>query len=171
MAQRDGIDSGTRDDRLAELEQLRRARFRKSVILPFAVMSLLATAYIGIALALPQPTQVAALSDAAFSLLVLCPAAICLFPFAIAMLAFAAFLQRKNPGTISPLRRLEGWTAALEGNVDRWLGNIDQRVLNWAVAFAPMRQLLSSFDAQPDEPSEDPSDEATDDSSVETTEQ
>lgn len=169
MAQRDGIDSGTRDARLAELEQLRRARFRKSVILPFAVMSLLATAYIGIALALPQPTQVAALSDAAFSLLVLCPAAVCLFPFAIAMPAFVAFLQRRqrgNPGTLSPLRRLEGWTAALEGNVDRWLGNIDQRVLNWAVAFAPMRQLLSSFDAQPDKPS----DEATDDTSAEDTE-
>jgi len=151
MAQSDRADSAGQDRYHAELDRLRRARYRRSVILPFGLVSLLVLAYIGIAIALPAPTQVAVLSNAAFSLLVLCPAALCLFPLTIAVLALVALGQRWQRGTMSPLRRLERWAAALESNADRWLGGIDQRILNWAVAFAPIRQLLRSFDTLSDE--------------------
>jgi len=151
MAQSDRADSAGQDRYHAELDRLRRVRYRKSVILPFGLVSLLVLAYIGIAIALPAPTQVAVLSNAAFSLLVLCPAALCLFPLTIAGLALVALGQRWQRGTMSPLRRLERWAAALESNADRWLGGIDQRILNWAVAFAPIRQLLRSFDTLSDE--------------------
>lgn len=151
MAQSNRVDSAGQDRYHAELDRLRRRRYRKSVILPFGFALLLVLAYIGIAVALPAPTQVAVLSNAAFSLLVLCPAALCLFPFAIAMLVLVALTHRWQRGTMSPLRRLERWAAALESNADRWLGGIDQRILNWAVAFAPIRQLLRSFDTLSDE--------------------
>ncbi|MDE2819432.1 MAG: hypothetical protein OXI40_06860 [Chloroflexota bacterium] len=74
-----------------------------------------------------------------------------MFPLTIAGLALVALGQRWQRGTMSPLRRLERWAAALESNADRWLGGIDQRILNWAVAFAPIRQLLRSFDTLSDE--------------------
>ena len=151
MTQSSGVDSARRGERHAELDRLRRARYRKSVMLPFGSVLLLVLAYIGIALALPAPTQVAVLSDAAFSLLVLGPVALCLFPFTIAIIVFVALMHRWSRGTMSPLRRLERWTATLESNADRWLGGIDQRILNWAVAFAPIRQLLRSFDTLSDE--------------------
>ncbi len=151
MTRSNGVDSAGRGGRHAELDRLRRDRYRKSVILPFGFVLLLVLTYIGIALALPAPTQVAVLSDAAFSLLVLGPAALCLFPFTIAIIVFVALMHRWARGTMSPLRRLERWTATIESNADRWLGGIDQRILNWAVAFAPIRQLLRSFDTLPDE--------------------
>lgn len=155
MAQGDRVESAARDMYHSELDRLRRVRYRKSVILPFGLVFVLAMAYIGIALALPAPTQVAVLSDAALSLLILCPAAICLFPITIAVFALLALTRRWQRGTMSPLRRLERWAAALENNADRWLGGIDQRILNWAVAFAPIRQLLRSFDTLSDDtPSE-----------------
>ncbi|MCY4539934.1 MAG: hypothetical protein OXE52_17100 [Chloroflexi bacterium] len=144
-------DSAGQDRYHAELDGLRRRRYRKSVILPFGFVLLLVLVYIGITLALPAPTQVAVISNAAFSLLVLCPAALCLFPLAIAGLVLVGLMQRWQSGTMSPLRRLERWAAALESNADRWLGSIDQRILDWAVAFAPIRQLLRSFDTLSDE--------------------
>lgn len=145
------VDNAGQDRYHAELDRLRRRRYRKSVILPFGFVSLLVLAYIGIAIALPAPTQVAVLSNAAFSLLVLCPAALCLFPLAIATLVLVVLMRRWQRGTVSPLRRLERWAAALESNADRWLGSIDERILKWAVAFAPIRQLLRSFDTLSDE--------------------
>lgn len=145
------VDSAAQDRYHADLDKLRRGAFRKSVILPFALVLLLVLAVIGIAIALPDPTQVAVLSNAAFSLLVLCPAALCLFPVAIATLVLLALMRRWQNGTLSPLRRLERWAAALESNADKWLGSIDRRILNWAVAFAPIRQLLRSFDTLSDE--------------------
>ncbi|MCY4021592.1 MAG: hypothetical protein OXG39_19490 [Chloroflexi bacterium] len=146
MTQNDMVDSAGQDRFHAELDRLRRRRCRKSVILPFGFVLLLVLAYIGIAVALPAPTQVAVLSNAALSLLVLCPAALCLFPLVLATIVFVVLMHRWQSGTVSPLRRLERWAAALESNADRWLGRIDQRILNWAVAFAPVRQLLKSFD-------------------------
>ncbi|MCY4073210.1 MAG: hypothetical protein OXG60_18110 [Chloroflexi bacterium] len=151
MAQVNRVDSAGQDRYHAELDRLRRGRYRKSVMLPFGFVLLLVLAYIAIAVALPAPTQVAVLSDAAFSLLVLCPAAVCLFPLSIAILVLVALMHRWQRGTMSPLRRLERWAAALESNADRWLGSVDQRILNWAVAFAPIRQLLRSFDTLSDE--------------------
>ncbi len=144
-------DSAGQETYHADLLKLRRSRYRKSVILPFACVLVLVLAYIGSALALPTPAQVAALSNGAFTLLVLCPAAVCLFPFTVAGIVLVALARRWQSGQPSPLRRLERLTAAIESKVERLLGGIDQRVLDWAVAFAPIRQLLKSFEALPKE--------------------
>ena len=99
--------------------------------------------------------QVAVLSDSALTLLLLCPAALCLFPLTIGAIVLVSLMQRWQRGTLSPLRRLETWAASLERNADKWLGHIDERVLNWAVAFAPIRQLLVTFDTLTDEAPEE----------------
>ena len=151
MARSKTANSTSHDDIRMELDKTRRSRYRRSVILPFGFVLLLVAAFVGIAIALPAPKQVAVLSNATFTLLVLCPAAFCLFPLAIAMLVFVALMQRWQQGTISPLRRLERLATTMESNADKWLGSIDQRILNWAVAFAPIRQLLGSFDTLLDE--------------------
>ena len=135
----------------AELDELRGKRIRRGVVMPFGIALLMALAFFAAALALPAPEQVAVLSDAALTLLILMPLALCLFPLVIASLALVALMRRWTEGSLSPLRRLEGWAAALERNADGWLRGIDQRVLDWAVAFAPIRQLLRTFDTMEDE--------------------
>ncbi len=151
MAQSKTACGKSHDQARIELDKTRRSRYRRSVILPFGFVLLLVAAFVGIAIALPAPKQVSVLSNATFTMLVLCPAAFCLFPLAIVMLVFVALMQRWQHGTISPLRRLEQWATKIENNADKWLGSIDQRILNWAVAFAPIRQLLRSFDTLSDE--------------------
>ena len=132
--------------RYAQSDKLQRKSFRRRALLPFTLVLAIALAYCITALALRSPVQVAVLSDSALTLLVLCPATICLFPLVIASLVFVVLMGRWQRASVSPLRRLEGWTATLEANAEKWFGRIDDQVLRAAVAFAPIRQLLRSFD-------------------------
>ena len=143
-----------RDQRYQALDRQRRRRFRRLALLPFAAVTALAIAYLGLALALRSPVQVAVLADTALTLLILCPAVICLFPLMVLSAAAVALMQGWGRASLSPLRRLEGWTAATQRAADRWLGRVDQRVLESAVAIAPIRQLLRAFDTMPMEPEE-----------------
>ena len=129
-----------------ELERVQRRRLWLGVMLPFLVVLIICIAVLGVALSLRTPVQVALISDSALTVLVLFPMAICLFPIVILSLALVALASRWHGRSRSPLRRLEMWTAAMEQNVEAWLGQVDGRVLNWAVRLAPVRQMLRMFD-------------------------
>ena len=135
----------------ADLDRLRQRRIRRGVVLPFTVALVVVMGFGAAAFALPSPVQVAALSDAALTLLLLCPMVVCLFPLVVGAMTLVVMMARWNRKAASPLRRLESWAEALERNADGWLGGIDRRVLEWAVAFAPIRQLLRTFDIMIDE--------------------
>ena len=143
-------DERMREQR-ANLDRSNRKRFRRVALLPFGLVLGIGCAYLGVVLSLRSPIQVALVSDTLLTLLVLCPAVVCLFPLVILSIALVALMNRWQRATVSPLRRLEAWTAALEGNADRWLGRVDERILEAAVAFAPIRQLLRTFDTLADE--------------------
>lgn len=126
-----------------------------SVLLPFIAVLSFVVAIVGLVLSLRSPAQVAVLSDSMLTALVLFPLAICLFPLVILSLVLVALVNRWHLKSRSPLRRLEAWTAALEQNIESWLGNVDERVLNWAVKLAPLRELLTAFDPPASEPTEE----------------
>lgn len=152
MSQEDGSDSDGR--RLAPGRAERRGVWL-GVRLPFMIVAALLAAVIGMALSLRSPAQVALLSDSMLTLLVLCPLVICMFPLVILSLALVALLNRWQPRSRSPLRRLEAWTAMMERNIEAWLGGVDGRVLKWAVRLAPLRELLKTFDPPVDESSDE----------------
>ncbi len=140
-----------RNDKLVERQHLELERVQRrclwlSVMLPFLVVLIICIAVFGVALSLRTPVQVALVSDSVLTVLVLLPMAICLFPIVILSLALVALASRWHARSRSPLRRLEMWTAAMEQNVEAWLGHVDGRVLNWAVRLAPVRQMLRMFD-------------------------
>ena len=155
MSQSTGGERDSREQYHLALDRLRRRRMWRSIVIPFAFAATIVLVYGAIAFVLPSPVQVAVLSDSALTLLLLCPAVFCLFPLSIGAIALVALMRRWQSGTLSPLRRMETWAASLERNADKWLGHIDERVLNWAVAFAPIRQLLATFDTLSDEASEE----------------
>ena len=136
----------SQDRQYRELERAQRRRLWLSVLLPFAVVLAVAVTFVGIALSLKSPAQVAILSDTMLTALLLCPLTIILFPLTILSFGLVALASRWWTKSRSPLRRLEAWTALMEGNVEAWLGQIDQRVLNWTVRLAPVRQLLMAFE-------------------------
>lgn len=144
-------DENLREPAQVNLEIARRKQFRRLALLPFVLVLAIGFAYLGVALSLRSPVQVRVLSNSVLTLLVLCPASFCLFPLVFLCVALVALMNRWQRATVSPLRRLETWTAALESNADKWLGRIDERVLEAAVAFAPIRQLLRTFDTLADD--------------------
>jgi len=129
-----------------ELERAQQRRLWLSVWLPFAFALAVAVAFVGIALSLRSPAQVAILADAMLSVLLLCPLVIIMFPLTILSFGLVALASRWRGKSRSPLRRLEAWTAVAEQNAEGWLGQIDERVLNWAVRLAPVRGLLMAFE-------------------------
>ena len=147
-------DDAIEQRRLAPGRAERRA-VRVSVLLPFMVVLFIVIAIVGVILSLRSPLQVAVLSDSMLTVLVLCPLVLCMFPLVILSLVLVALFNRWHPRSRSPLRRLEAWTAMMEQNVEGWLENVDERVLNWAVRLAPLRELLTAFDPPAVEPSEE----------------
>lgn len=140
-----------REGRYRALERAQRRRLWLSVVLPFGLALIVVAVFIGIALSLRSPAQVAIVSNSLLTLLVLCPSVALMFPIVILCIALVTLMSRWPDRTRSPLRRIEGWTAMLEANSETWLGRIDEQVLNWAVRLAPMRQLLRAFDPPDDE--------------------
>ncbi len=139
-------DPAQGEERRRELERLQRRRLWLGVLLPFLVALGICAAILGTTLSLRQPMQVTLMADSALTVLALIPISLCLFPIVLLSLAMVALASRWQARTRSPLRRLESWTAALEQNVEVWLRGADERVLNWAVKVAPIRQLLGAFD-------------------------
>ena len=140
-------NSELRDGRYRELERVQRRRLWLSVLLPVAGVLAIAVLFVGIALSLKSPQQVAILSNSMLTVLLLCPLTIIMFPLTLLSFALVALASRWWSKSRSPLRRLEAWTALLEDNVEGWLGQIDERLLNWAVRFAPIREMLMAFEA------------------------
>lgn len=155
MSQPGEQSEDARDQRHHELWRAERRKIWFSVLLPFLIVLVVALMIVGTVLSLRSPVQVSLLSDSMLTALVLCPLVICMFPFVILSLGLVTLLNRWHPKSRSPLRRLEAWTALMEQNVEEWLGNVDERVLNWAVRLAPFRQLLTTFDPPAAESSEE----------------
>lgn len=140
--------SDAREKERQALESSHRRRVWLGLRLPFLALLLLCGAYVAALLLMPSPLQVALLTDSALLLFVLLPLALCLLPIMLLCIALPLLMLRL--GARSPLRRLEGWTAALQSNAEVWLSGIDSRVLEWAVWLAPLRRLLTFFDPPED---------------------
>ncbi len=155
MSQPSEPNGDSRHEQYKELDLLQRRRLWLSVLLPFLFLLAIIIAIIGVVLSLRSPVQMALVSDSMLTVLVLCPLVICAFPLVVLSLALVAMASRWHHKSKSPLRRLEGWTAAMEGNIESLLGNVDLRVLNWAVRLAPIRQLLRAFEPPTLEPKDE----------------
>jgi ABC-type transport system involved in multi-copper enzyme maturation permease subunit len=129
-----------------QLEKIQRQQTRRYIFLPFIILLLIFVAIIAVIVSLRTPTQVAVVSDMLFTIFILCPLVICMFPVAIIMFVLIALMNRLHDGTKSPLRRLEQWTYTMEQRVDGWARIVDSRVIHYAVKFAPIRRILTIFD-------------------------
>ena len=155
MTRQDDLIHDSLDQRLLGSGRAERRLVVLSVLLPFVIALFIVVAIVGTVLSLRSPVQVAVLSDSMLTVFVLCPLVVCMFPVVILSLVLVSLLNRWQPKSRSPLRRLEAGTAMIERNVEAWLGNVDERVLIWAVRFAPLRELLTTFDQPVVESSEE----------------
>jgi len=146
MGQESQSQTDNRQQHYQQLEKTQRQQTRRYIILPFFGVLLIFIVIAGLVFSLRTPTQVAVISDMLFTLFVLCPLVICMFPVVVIMLVLIALMNRLHDGTKSPLRRLEQWTFKMEQQVEGWARIVDSRVINYAVKFAPIRRILTIFD-------------------------
>ncbi len=138
--------SEMREQQYRDLERAQGRRLWLSVLLPFAFVLAVAVAFVGVALSLKSPAQVAIMSNSLLTVLLLCPAVVIMFPLTLLSFALVALASRWWSKSRSPLRRLEAWTALMEKNVESWLGQVDKRVLDWTVRLAPVREMMMAFE-------------------------
>lgn len=147
MSQQSQPQDQSREKHYQQLDRLERRQNRRTVFFPFLLLLLLVFIIIGILLSLQTPTQVAVVSDFFVTLFVLCPLIICMFIPVVLIFALMGLVNKLHSKSKSPLRRLEQWTYNIENRVEDWAGMVDSRVLDWAVRFAPIRRILTVFDA------------------------
>ena len=75
--------SERREESYRALERSQRRRWWLSVVLPFALALAVVAVFVGIALSLRSPAQVAIMSNSLLTLLVLCPSVAVMFPMVI----------------------------------------------------------------------------------------
>lgn len=147
MGQQSQSQNESRQQHYQQLGKIQRQQTRRYILLPFLFLLVILILIVGVVFSLRTPTQVAVVSDMMYTLFVLCPLVICMFPIVVLMFVLIALMNRLHDGTKSPLRRLEQWTYTVEQRIDGWARIVDSRVLNYAVKFAPIRHILTIFDA------------------------
>ncbi|MCU0511768.1 MAG: hypothetical protein MUE40_04265 [Anaerolineae bacterium] len=92
--------------------------------------------------------RVAVIADVLFTVMILCPAVLCLFLLYVLVVAaiYGMWLLQRLAGT--PLQRLEKATATLAQRVAGWTGRINQQVIGLNERFAALTWLFNLFDAR-----------------------
>jgi ABC-type methionine transport system permease subunit len=116
------------------------------ILLPMLGVVALLGLGLGVVLLLPKPGQVSIIADWMFTVFCLCPAALCLFPMVILMVAAVAGMNILHDKTLPPLKRLEMMAATLNSKTAQLTNTIGRKTIDVSVKFAFVNRMLSIFD-------------------------
>lgn len=132
-----------------DAKRTHRREVRLHIILPFALMVLLIIAiFSGLAL-MSGPdarTQISAIADFMSSIVLLCPAIICLIPVYLLLVAGIFGANKLHSGTQKPLDRLQSLVESLADRIVKYSAKTNDYVTRWSVKIAPVMQWMSIFD-------------------------
>jgi hypothetical protein len=127
---------------LEETRRNRRRQVRREIVLPVAGGFILLLGVVLIAWRLPTPQHTAFVSNLLLTLLILCPAVICLFPVYL-LLVFAIYgMGRANQSIYRPLSRLEALTHRMSARTDAAAEQIAQRTIGLSSRFARLEHIV-----------------------------
>lgn len=127
-------------------EQSHRRETRRYIILPLVAGIVVVLAGGVIALLLPLRQQVSIIADILVTVLLLCPAVLCLFAVAIGFVAAAAAMNNAHTATGKLLGRAEGLSARVLDTTNRATESINQKTINLRVKLAFLEKLLDVFE-------------------------
>lgn len=133
-------------NRQVQAEKTHRRETRLQIILPFVAGVVLVLVGGIIALLLPKRLQVSLIADLMLTVLVLCPAALCLFAVAIGFVAAAAGAGKLHGSLGSALSRVEGLSARVLEQSGRVTDVINRQTIGLSARFAFLDKLLGVFD-------------------------
>lgn len=132
---------------------IHRRETRWQIILPFLGGFAVIGAVFGIAATMNDPfamQRVAIIADCMFSVMILCPMVICLFPVYLLTVVMMYGMNKLHQGTEAPLQRLETMTETLAQRAETLTKDVNQRVVNANVRLAPLLHWFSFFNSQED---------------------
>lgn len=129
-----------------ESDRIHRAEVRRQILLPIGLAFLFIGVLVGFVLLLPLRGQVSIVSDVVMSWVMLCPAAICLFPLALLMLYAVAGMGSANKAAVKPLHRVHDLSDTAANKVVTVTDDINQRTLRVSARLGWLYHVLSVFD-------------------------
>ena len=130
--------------------ELHRRETRRQMILPFALAVMLVLAMFGVAALLDGPEgmpRVSIISNFLVSILIICPAIICLFPIYLLIVAAIYGANRLHDRTRSPLERLEKLAGDSADRLEGLTASVSKRAISWNASLAPILNLTRFFDS------------------------
>jgi predicted PurR-regulated permease PerM len=129
--------------------RLHRQNVRWRILMPFLLGIVLITACAVIIMLFPRRLQVALVSDFMITLFMLCPAAICMLPITLLMIAAAFGMNRVHDGLVRPLNRLQDASESIQNSTTAASDMLNQRTVDLSARLGVLYRLLDIFD-QPD---------------------
>jgi hypothetical protein len=99
------------------------------VILPFALVLLVVIVCLVGVFLLPLRAQVSVVSDVMLTVLMLCPAVVCMLPLAILMVSGVFAMNRAHDAAANPLRRLQAMSARLAARAESTGDTVNQQTI------------------------------------------
>ncbi len=121
------------------------------VILPLLLVLLLIIACVVGVLLLPRRDQVSIVSDVMFTLLMLCPAVVCILPVTIGVIAAVFAMNRAHDKAAGPLRRLEDLSLKLAQRADSSTDTINRRTIDFSARLGFLYRWMSVLEGDEDE--------------------
>ena len=123
-----------------------RRETRRQILLPLLAGTLLIVVLVGVVLILPRRAQVSIISDFLLTILMLCPAAVCLLPVTIGLLVAAFGAGRLHDSAAPPLRGLQARTAAISDRADALANAVNQRVVAYGGRLGAVLRVFDVFE-------------------------
>jgi membrane protein implicated in regulation of membrane protease activity len=123
------------------------------IILPMFLLVLLIAAAVAVLVIAPRELQAAhtsVVSDLMLSVLILCPAVLCMLPVTILMLTSVIGFSRVHGAAARPLRRLEGHSETLNSKANSVANRINRGTINISSRLGFIYRHLGTFEQKSD---------------------
>ena len=132
-----------------------KARYRSTlssqVILPMLLFVLVVVGALVAVFVLPRRLQVGIISDLLLTVFVLCPAALCLLPLTVVMVAGFFGMNRVHSAAARPLRKLEDASLQLVERTESTTDQINKTTIGISARFGAVYRLMGYFEQQEDD--------------------
>lgn len=141
----------TPEQQIADTQRQRRRQNLREIVLPFAGGVVFVLALTVITALLPREGAANFIANLFATLFLLCPLALCVFPFALLMVAAVYGMGRLNQLVYKPLRGLEGLTVKLNNGSSRLSQRIADTTIDLSTTYEKLdRAVISKLDPPTD---------------------
>jgi high-affinity K+ transport system ATPase subunit B len=116
------------------------------ITVPTLLVVLLIGALVALVIVLPLRAQKSLVSDTMLTVLMLCPAAICLLPLTLLAVIAVFGMNQVHDKLAEALRRVEDYSELMVKKTEQGTDVINRRTIDVAARLAPVHRLLGFFE-------------------------